>query len=248
MISARSKITISNLKRVLAEDGRASNDAGLLPASEAEELRSFAEQVRLRKLRALESEKEQSGEALPDQPLPDQPFAEIAENFRAQICDPGTGIYSFPALLFMLEQEYHRAYRNNSALSVIVLKIRIARGQSLTRTRTCLPLPAERMALLRIGKAKRSIDLLGHFGQDRLALVLPQTPKAGAKRLANKLIDRLLQSALVDGLRPTDLEISLGIATAPGDGQNLSILLTRAEAAQVKAEETQTRVGVFAGS
>ncbi|HKQ71189.1 MAG TPA: GGDEF domain-containing protein, partial [Polyangiaceae bacterium] len=71
-------------------------------------------------------------------------------------------------------------------------------------------------ALAVVGKclrdAVRTSDVVGRYGGDEFAIMLPQTPQAGALRVANRIL-QLVSDKVVDGQSgPLPVKISIGLA------------------------------------
>jgi diguanylate cyclase (GGDEF)-like protein len=87
-------------------------------------------------------------------------------------------------------------------------------------------------------RTARESDVVARFGGDEFAVVLPDTPAAGARSLARRIRDRVaafefLQS---EGLR-VRLTVSIGIATYPGAADTADGLLAAADQAMYWIKE-----------
>jgi diguanylate cyclase (GGDEF)-like protein len=82
-------------------------------------------------------------------------------------------------------------------------------------------------ALSLVGKslreAVRTSDIVGRYGGDEFAIVLPQTPVAGAERVANRILQLVGEKSVPGPDGPLPLRISIGLAvldpptTTPSD-------------------------------
>jgi len=142
-----------------------------------------------------------------------------------------TGIFSYPALLFFMEQEIQRSKRNNSEISLVVLEVNVCvNGEKLP-----LPLDAVREMVTRINSIKRNTDALAHFEDaSEYALLLPETTQHGAKILATKVLHALLESPLMPNVDCRNLDISYGIGSVPDHASSVESLTTVAAAATVE--------------
>lgn len=87
----------------------------------------------------------------------------------------------------------------------------------------------------RLMRAVRDEDLVCHFGQDEWACLLVDVPgREPLSRLACKLFDALAAPFLI-GAHPFCIRPSIGIATSDGDSLSAAALLSRADAAMVRA-------------
>lgn len=154
-----------------------------------------------------------------------------------------TGMFTYPAFLYFLEQEYLRRYRTESPVSVVLFELRIRRS-GLVPSREPLPLHAVSEAARRISKAKRPIDLLCHYEAQDYALLLPNTKAGGANIFANRLVKTLLAEPF-PGLEGFELSIAMGISSMPEDFLDMPLLLAGAEVARDQASRTNTHVLLF---
>ncbi|HEY9717302.1 MAG TPA: DUF4388 domain-containing protein [Trichormus sp.] len=139
-----------------------------------------------------------------------------------------TGIFSYPALLFFMQQEIQRAQRSSTPISLVVFAIGTrAKGEKLP-----LPLQAVKELIARINAIKRSTDTLGHFEDaSEYALLLPETDANGAKIVATKMLHTLLQAPLMPGIDCRNLDITYGIANVPDHAASVESLTTAASVA-----------------
>ena len=79
-------------------------------------------------------------------------------------------------------------------------------------------------------KAVREMDVLARYGGEEFAVILPQTNKEGALKLA----DRLVRSVGESGL---NLEVSIGLSTFPTDGTEKTELIRTASRALSSEKE-----------
>lgn len=144
-----------------------------------------------------------------------------------------TGMFTYPAFLYFLEQEYFRAYRSGSPLSVIVMEMRVVLdGMGLRRE----PLDVEAVAeaFRRISRLKRNVDLLAHYENFDYAMILPNTRNQGANIFAKRIIKALTNGPLA-GVPADRLSLAFGIASIPDDCTDLGLLLSAAESAKAYA-------------
>ncbi|HEY9777045.1 MAG TPA: DUF4388 domain-containing protein [Planktothrix sp.] len=153
-------------------------------------------------------------------------------NIMMSLRSPETGMFTYPAFLYFLEQEYFRAYRSASPISVVVFQMRIY-SANLDPVREPLPLSALSEAVRRISRVKRHVDLLAHYEAYDYALLLPNTKTGGAQIFANRLVKALMSEPLIPGVVDgSNLQVAFGIASIPEDFLDLSLLLSAAEVAK----------------
>ncbi|MBN8660337.1 MAG: DUF4388 domain-containing protein [Candidatus Melainabacteria bacterium] len=148
-----------------------------------------------------------------------------------------TGILTYPAFLYFLEQEYLRYEYFNFPFSLVVFSLghrRQAGGQV-----EALQILAVKRAMQRISLVKRPIDLLGHYETFDFALILPNSNAKAAAALSNRIVDVLKEAPLSAEMDPRGLVFAFGVAGVPEDGQELDKLLNAARAARDSSKQTQ---------
>jgi len=154
------------------------------------------------------------------------------QNVMMSLRSPETGMFTYPAFLYFIEQEYFRAYRSASPISVIIFQMRIY-SANMDPVREPLPLIALSEATRRISRVKRHVDLLAHYETYDYAMLLPNTKTGGAQIFANRVVKALSTEPLVPGLVDTsNLSLAFGVASIPEDFHDLSLLLSAAEVAK----------------
>lgn len=86
----------------------------------------------------------------------------------------------------------------------------------------------------------REYDLVGRFGGEEFALVLPQTDETDARHIAERIRSQVaglrVDASDRPGAEPIGLTVSIGVATLSGAGQELNELLAAADAAMYRAK------------
>lgn len=165
------------------------------------------------------------------------------ESVMISLRRPQTGMFTYPAFLYFLEQEYFRRYRTETPVSILVFELRINK-QGVVAKREPLPLPAVQEAVRRISKAKRPIDLLCHYETFDYAMLLPNTRTAGAAVFANRLL-KTLTSGPMPGVDAAIMTIHVGVACMPEDFLDPPLLLSAAEVARDRARMTNSPVVLY---
>lgn len=157
---------------------------------------------------------------------------------------PETGMFTYPAFLYFLEQEYFRGYRSGSPLSVMVMEMRVVNGPP-NLTREPLDVPAVAEVVRRISRLKRHIDLLAHYDQYDYAMLLPNTKTSGANIFAQRVARAIWSSPLAYGIDSANLSLAFGVACIPDDCLDLGVLLASAEAAKAQALRSATPIALY---
>ncbi|PWU01857.1 MAG: hypothetical protein C5B53_02370 [Candidatus Melainabacteria bacterium] len=147
-----------------------------------------------------------------------------------------SGILSFPAFIYLLDQEYLRYEFFNLPFSLVAFSI----GQRNNETGQvyALQMLAIRRAMQRISLVKRQVDLLGHYGEHDYALLLPSTNSAAATALAHRIVDVLKEAPLSSDVDTRSLALAFGVATVPEDCHEMDKLLLAATKARDLAKSS----------
>ena len=157
---------------------------------------------------------------------------------------PETGMFTYPAFLYFLEQEYFRGYRSGSPLSVMVMEMRVVSGPPHL-SREPLDVPAVAEVVRRISRLKRHIDLLAHYDQYDYAMLLPNTKTSGANIFAQRVARAIWSSPLAYGVDSANLSLAFGVACIPDDCLDLGVLLAAAEAAKAQALRAAVPIALY---
>lgn len=151
---------------------------------------------------------------------------------------PETGIFTYPAFIYLLDQEYLRYEYFNTPFSLLVFSIGQRKGDMVE----ALQMLAVRRAMQRISLVKRAVDVLGHYETFDYGMLLPNTNSAAASALANRVADVLREAPLSSDIDSRSLALAFGVATVPEDCQELDKVLLAARKARDKAKYGQQRV------
>jgi diguanylate cyclase (GGDEF)-like protein len=168
--------------------------------------------------------------------------AEISQHKRAEeyvrqlaVTDPLTGVANYRRLLDSLDSEIKRYGRAGRSFAVLVLdldglkEINDTYGHLVGSDALC------RLAnILRIHC--REIDTAARYGGDEFVLVLPEAEFAAARRVADRISERLR----TDGDEPP-VSVSIGIAVYPRDGRTIGELLGAADEALYREKGSSRR-------
>lgn len=155
------------------------------------------------------------------------------------ITDDLTGLYNARHMSRLIEHEVERAHRYNTPLTLVFIDLDYFKHVNdnyghLAGSR----LLGEVGAFIR--QHIRKIDLAARYGGDEFVLILPGTPKSGARILCQHILDELRQhDFLCSGpTPPVRITASLGIAAYPEDALDKDQLLGRADQAMYKVKAT----------
>jgi len=141
------------------------------------------------------------------------------------VSDPLTGLANYRVLLERIDMEIKRYQRNGHPFSVVLLdldglkKINDTHGHVVGSAALC------RLAEV-LYVSCRSIDTPARYGGDEFALVLPEISAEYARRVAQRISQRLAEDAELPRLT-----VSVGVAEYPRDGLTIEHLLSAADRA-----------------
>jgi diguanylate cyclase (GGDEF)-like protein len=159
--------------------------------------------------------------------------------------DPLTGLLNRRGFAPRLQQEATRLKRHGDRYAVLALDVDHFKS---VNDRHGHPVGdgvlAQLGALLR--DTARDIDSVARLGGEEFCLLLPHTELVGARQLAERLC-RLVREAAWEGV-DGPVTVSVGVALASRDDPTPQAVLTRADAALLRAKQTgRDRVVVAAG-
>ncbi len=137
----------------------------------------------------------------------------------AQFSDGDPGLFSLSQIQHLMRIEFGRAQRYRYPLSVLVISI-----DRLGYLRDLYGYESKEAVLDEVGRLlqglARSCDFLGRLADDRLMAVVPHTPAAGLKVLAERVLAGVRTVQFESDGKRIPISVSVGGATM-SDGQTL---------------------------
>ena len=143
--------------------------------------------------------------------------------------DPLTGFFNHRYLHERLSEEIVRAVRNRQPLSVVMLDLDDFKLVNDTFGHVYGDHVLVHVADL-VRSTLRASDVAARYGGDEFALILPETGREEAARVAERILEAFRASPFAaEGRRPFPLGASIGIATHPFDGRSATDLIAIAD-------------------
>jgi hypothetical protein len=162
----------------------------------------------------------------------DASIVSLSDPVKKQLIRSETGIYTYSAFVFFVEQECLRFEDTEEPFSVLVIAARANQGGKL------LPLPLEvtKNVITQLFAIKRRMDILAHFQTLDLALLMPGCDANLTLLVAQRLYKLMMQGAF--GLQSGQMHVTMGIASVPEHGGPTADVIGRARDAQVQASSS----------
>ncbi|SEH38928.1 sensor domain-containing diguanylate cyclase [Magnetospirillum fulvum] len=152
--------------------------------------------------------------------------------------DDLTGALNRRAFFAAITQEAERAGRYGGQMSLVMIDLDHFK-QVNDRFGHAAGDRALKLAAQAMRTGLRDIDVLGRLGGEEFAILLPQTPLAGALDVAERLRAAIAQIAIPVDPAPTTIGLtaSLGVADRQGNESGPDRILLRADAALYRAKD-----------
>ncbi len=157
------------------------------------------------------------------------------------VIDPLTGLHNRKQFEYRLRQEAHRAERYTLTVSLVIFVI-----DNLDEYNSTCGHMLGNLALSDIAsvfkKGAREVDFVARIGGDEFALILPETNRLGAIKIADRLRGNVASYPfpIPNDRTSASLTVSAGIASYPGSADNEHDLLTNAYRALESAKSEGT--------
>ncbi len=150
-----------------------------------------------------------------------------------------TGILTYPAFIYLLDQEYLRYEHFNLPFSLVIFSMGQRKSDGRVEPLQMVPI---RRAMQRISLVKRAVDMLAHYETNDYSMLLPNTNSTAASALANRIADVLREAPLSSDMDSRSLALAFGVATVPEDCQELDKVVLLARNARDRSKFSQQRV------
>lgn len=163
-------------------------------------------------------------------------YSELEANLNL---DSLTGLYNQHYFLRRLSEEISRARRYSLNVSLILLELDDLAGYRERNGRTMAELVLSDLGSL-LKRSTREVDLAARYGEERFALLLPETRRIGALRLAERLLGTIADYPFPSARKgeTEKLTACAGIASYPANAENDRELLFKAMDALERARKT----------
>jgi diguanylate cyclase (GGDEF)-like protein len=149
---------------------------------------------------------------------------EIEQQLRTfAVTDPLTGLANHRMFMQTIEREIGRSLRTDRPFAILLLDVNDLKGINDRLGHFTGSEALQRLATA-IRGACRQVDTPARYGGDEFAVVLPESSRAAARTLAQRIAERLTADQ-----RSPAVSASAGVAEFPHDGQTIAELITAAD-------------------
>ena len=149
--------------------------------------------------------------------------------------DSLTGALNRRHFMDLAEREQSRALRYQLPLSVLMMDIDLFKNINDTHGHAAGDRILKRLTEI-CRKTLREPDLVGRFGGEEFAVLLPQTDTQGALQVAERLRRAIAAARVTAGKKPIRFTVSIGVASAEPNRGNIEDALSRADKALYAAK------------
>jgi diguanylate cyclase (GGDEF)-like protein len=161
---------------------------------------------------------------------------------RLAITDGLTGTYNRRHFFELAEQELNRARRFGHPVSAILLDVDRFKQVNDTHGHAAGD-QVLRSVAERCDESIRDIDILGRYGGEEFAIILPATDLSGARNVAERIRQCISDVPVLTDWGDITITVSVGVAS---NGQGVAALLNHADAAMYAAKQDgRNRVAIF---
>ncbi len=157
--------------------------------------------------------------------------------------DPLTDLPNRKLLHNRLQQEILRGERSSKKLVLIMSDLNRFKEINDTLGHHIGDLVLQQTAE-RLFNIFRKTDTVARLGGDEFSILLPETNLEQAKVLTIKVLEDFKRPFIVDG-HTLNIGISIGLAECPADGNDVNILIQRADIAMYTAKQNKTGYSIY---
>jgi len=158
------------------------------------------------------------------------------EIYRMTIKDGLTEIYNKRYFMEGLEREMSRAQRYERDLSILMFDIDYFKKVNDTYGHLAGDYVLQALARLISTRARRE-EVFARYGGEEFVILLPETPKEGAVKLADQLRKRVASHTFIFEGEEIPITMSVGVATVPSGGTMTTLeFIKRADECLYKAK------------
>ncbi len=162
-----------------------------------------------------------------------------ADNARLEVLahtDPLTQVLNRRALTTRLAAELERARRYESVITLLMVDLDHFKRVNDTMGHLAGDDLLREVAHM-LAESIRSVDVVARYGGEEFVVVLPETPRVGATRFAERLREKIEGTTFVAAHGGTSITASIGVATFPApDIHSVDDLFARADEALYRAK------------
>ena len=149
---------------------------------------------------------------------------------RVQLRDPLTGMLDRRGFELAVAIEIAREARSGGRLALLIVRLAEMNATNLRFGRSIGDTLVQVLADA-VERRIRQSDISARVAEDQIAVILPDTDRAGAQVMASHVLARFQQD--LRGMVPADLVVHAdsGVAIFPDDGRGMDELMTKAEGA-----------------
>ena len=155
---------------------------------------------------------------------------------RLAITDPLTGLHNRRHFFELAEHEFDRVRRYKHPLSAIMLDFDHFKKVNDTYGHAVGDQVLQTVAV-RCRENLREVDILGRYGGEEFAILLPETASPVAQQTAERLRQCVAEASVLTDGGPVAVTISLGVAGLTPDTPDLASLLDHADSAMYVAKQ-----------
>jgi diguanylate cyclase (GGDEF)-like protein len=152
----------------------------------------------------------------------------LREVHELSITDPLTGLFNRRHFNEVFEREIHRHLRYAQPLSVLTMDLRGFKHVNDTCGHPAGDDVLAQVATVIRGRLRQT-DVAFRVGGDEFAVLLPQTDRGGAERVAGDLCQRIRDARFTARDQSIALAATVGVATLPDDGNTSEALMHTAD-------------------